>query len=96
MAEQKIIIDALRAANFITREKTDELIIKVPELNIEQKEHILSTSVVCFNKRKHSNEEIYLNVGALEEALAQRLKASFILTGMKTESVFIVRTDSDT
>ena len=28
LAEQKIIIDALQAANFITREKTDELITK--------------------------------------------------------------------
>lgn len=78
LAEQKIIIDALQAANFITREKTDELITKVAELNIEQKEHILSTSVVCFNKKKHSNEEIYANVGILEDALSQRKKASFV------------------
>ena len=78
LAEQKIIIDALQAANFITREKTDELITKVAALNMEQKEHILSTSVVCFNKRKHSNEEIYANVGMLEDALSQRKKASFV------------------
>lgn len=78
LAEQKIIIDALQAANFITREKTDELITKVAELNLEQKEHILATSVVCFNKRKHSNEEIYDNVTVLEDALSKRKKASFV------------------
>ena len=78
LAEQKIIIDALQAANFITREKTDELITKVAELNLEQKEHILTTSVVCFNKRKHSNEEIYDNVTVLEDALSKRKKASFV------------------
>ena len=78
LAEIKILIDALQAANFITREKTDELIMKVAELNMEQKEHILSNSVVCFNKRKHSNEEIYINVGRLEDALAQRKQASFV------------------
>lgn len=77
LAEAKIIIDAIQAANFITREKTDELITKVAELDLEQRDHILSTSVVCFNKRKHTNEEIYANVGVLEEALSQRVKASF-------------------
>lgn len=70
LAEAKIIIDALQAANFIAREKTDELIMKVAELDLEQRDHILSTSVVCFNKRKHKNEEIYANVGTLEEALS--------------------------
>lgn len=78
LVEQKIIIDALQVANFITREKTDELITKVAELNMEQKEYVLTTNVVCFNKRKHSNEEIYANVGILEEALRQRKKASFV------------------
>lgn len=77
LAEQKIIIDALQAANFITREKTNELITKVAGLNLEQKKHILTTSVVCFNKRKHSNEEIYDNVTVLENALSQKKKASF-------------------
>ena len=93
LAEQKIIIDALQAANFITREKTDELITKVAELNAEQKEHILSTSVVCFNKRKHSNEEIYMNVSVLEEALTQRLKASFVYFDRNENGERIYRKD---
>ena len=76
--EIKIIIDALQAANFITREKTDDLIKKVAELDMVQKDHILATSVVCFNKRKHSNEEIFSNVWALEEAISQKKKASFV------------------
>lgn len=70
MAEAKIIIDVLQATNLIVREKTDELIMKVAELDLEQRDHILSTSVVCFNKRKHKNEEIYANVGTLEKALS--------------------------
>lgn len=89
----EIIIDALQAANFITREKTDELITKVAELNAEQKEHILSTSVVCFNKRKHSNEEIYMNVSVLEEALTQRLKASFVYFDRNENGERIYRKD---
>lgn len=70
LAEAKIIIDVLQATNLIVREKTDELIMKVAELDLEQRDHILSTSVVCFNKRKHKNEEIYANVGTLEKALS--------------------------
>lgn len=52
-AEQQIITDVLQAANFITREKTDELIKKVSEFNMGQREHILTISVVCFNDRYH-------------------------------------------
>lgn len=77
VSEIKILIDALQAANFIPREKTDALIEKVAGLDMEQKEHILATSVVCFNTRKHSNDEIYANVGTLEEALSRKKQASF-------------------
>lgn len=57
LAESKIIIDALQAANFVTREKTDNLVMKVVDLDADQRDRILMTSVVCFNNRKHTNED---------------------------------------
>lgn len=57
LAESKIIIDALQAANFVTREKTDNLVMKVAGLDADQRDRILMTSVVCFNNRKHTNED---------------------------------------
>jgi len=77
-AQLKIIIDAIQAANFIPVDKTQELVEMVASLGESRKKHILSTSVVCFNKRKHNNEEIYTNVTVLEEALSRRKKASFV------------------
>ena len=34
--------------------------------------------MVCFNSRKHSNEQIYYSVESLEEALRKRKKVSFV------------------
>lgn len=93
LAEQKIIIDALQAANFITREKTDELITKVAGLNAGQRDRILTTGVVCFNKRKHSNEEIYANVAVLEDALSQKRQASFVYFDRNENGERIYRKD---
>lgn len=95
LAESKIIIDALQAANFVTPEKTEALISKVAELDGEHKDHILSTSVVCFNNRKHTNEKIYANVGILEEALSQKLKASFVYFDRNENGERIYRKERD-
>lgn len=77
-AQLKIIIDAIQAANFIPLGKTERLTRKVAALGDINKQRILDTSVVCFNKRKHDNEEIYKNVTVLEDALSKKLKASFV------------------
>jgi predicted DNA-binding transcriptional regulator YafY len=75
--ELKILIDAVQAASFITKKKTDELIDKLADLGGSHRAEILKSNVVCFNTRKHSNESIFYNVGYLEEALQKKQKASF-------------------
>ena len=61
-AQLKIIIDAIQAASFITMDKTQELVERVAALGNSRKKYILTTNVVCFNKSKHDNSEIYANV----------------------------------
>lgn len=75
--ELKILIDAVQAASFITKDKTDELISKLAALGGSHQAEILKGNIVCFNTRKHSNESIYYTVGYLEEALLRKRKASF-------------------
>ena len=77
-AQLKVIIDAIRAASFIPADKSQELIEMIAALGDGRKENILTTSLVCFNKSKHNNAEIYANVTTLEEALASKKKASFV------------------
>ncbi|MCM1187364.1 MAG: hypothetical protein NC251_12870 [Lachnoclostridium sp.] len=77
-AQLKIIIDAIQAASFILADKLQELVEMIAALGDSRKEHILTTSLVCFNKSKYNNAKNYANVTTLEEALVGKMKASFV------------------
>ncbi len=76
--EIKILMDAVQAAKFITPGKSADLIEKLAALGGSHQAEILKGNVVCFNTRKHTNEMIYYNVQALEEAVREHRKASFL------------------
>lgn len=78
LAELKILIDAVQAASFISESKTKNLIDKIAALGNNHRAELLHGSMVCFNSRKHSNEQIYYSVESLEEALRKHQKVSFI------------------
>ncbi|MBR4727658.1 MAG: WYL domain-containing protein [Clostridia bacterium] len=75
--ELKILIDAVEAATFITEKKTGEMIEKIASLGGSNRARLLTDNRVLFNARKHSNESIYYNVNALEDAIAGKHTASF-------------------
>ncbi len=75
--ELKILIDAVQAASFIPEDHTKELIDKIADLGGTHKAKILKESTVCFNTRKHSNEDVFDTVDALEKALHKRKKIIF-------------------
>ena len=75
--ELKILIDAVQASAFITERKTRELVAKLAELGGNHRAELLKGNMVCFNTRKHSNEQIFYNVDALEQAIEQQKKVLF-------------------
>ena len=75
--ELKILIDAVQASAFITEKKTKELVEKLAELGGNHRAELLKGNMVCFNTRKHSNEQIFYNVDALEQAIEQQKKVLF-------------------
>ena len=75
--ELKILIDAVQAASFITDKKTAELVDKIASLGGTHRAEILKSNMVCFNTRKHSNEQIYYNVDTLECAIQDNKKVIF-------------------
>ena len=77
MPELKILIDAVQAANFITENKSVELIKKIAALGGSHQADILRSNLVCFNTRKHTNETIYYSAGYLEDAIRQKNKVLF-------------------
>lgn len=87
MAELKIMIDAIQAVSFVTKEKTEDLVQRIAAMGGSRKRDILKSNIVCFNTRKHTNEGIYSNVETLEKALQAKTKASFFTsTGMRRAS----------
>lgn len=91
--ELKILIDAVQAASFITRRKTDELIGKIAALGGSHRAEILKGSIVVFNTRKHKNEAIYYNVGFLEEAVCLKHKVSFFYFDLDERGCRVYRQD---
>ena len=56
--ELRIMMDAVQAANFITEQKSAELIDKIAALGGSNQARLLKSNVVEFNTTKHSNEDI--------------------------------------
>ena len=75
--ELKILLDAVQAASFITQKKTAELVDKIASLGGSHRAEILKSNIVNFKTTKHSNEHIFYNVDALEQAIAQQQKVLF-------------------
>ena len=68
--ELRIMMDAVQAANFITEQKSAELIDKIAALGGSNQAKLLKSNIVEFNTAKHSNEDIYLNVSTLSDGIS--------------------------
>lgn len=95
LAEVKILIDAIQAASFITKQKTEALTDKVASLAGSHKAAALKGNLVTFNTRKHTNEAIYYSVDALEAALQQKSRASFRYFDLNEHNERVYRKEGD-
>lgn len=77
LPELKILMDAVQAARFIPEQKTEQLISKIAALGGSHQAELLQGNIVRFNTRKHSNQSIFYNVQAIEEALQQKKTLCF-------------------
>ncbi len=76
VAELKLIVDALHAANFLTNKKTDDLIDKVALIGGKYKAEDIKTNNIHFNAKKHSNEQILVVIEQLNNAIRDKKKIS--------------------
>ena len=56
LAELKLLIDAVQAANFITDRKTAELTEKLMSFSGTRRSEIIRDNIIFYNNQKHSNE----------------------------------------
>lgn len=75
--EIHILMDAVKAAGFITEKKTDELVNKIAQLAGSQRAEVLTRNVVEFNTTKSVNENIYYSVYEIATAIEEEKKITF-------------------
>lgn len=78
LPELKLLADAVQSAKFITYKKTNELIGKLSKLTGIYEARQLNRQVFVSDKVKSPNEQIYLNVDMIHEAMNGDCKLSFV------------------
>lgn len=92
-SELRILVDAVQAANFITEKKSEELIEKLAFLGSSHREERMRSSIVRFNSRKHTNEQVYYAVQNIETALLEKKKVSFFYYDLDENGERVYRKD---
>lgn len=77
LAEVKILIDAVQAANFVTAEKTKELTEKLLAFAGIRRSEIVGENITFYNNHKHTNSEIFDNIEQIELAVSKKKQVSF-------------------
>lgn len=77
MPELKLLIDAVMSSKFITKKKSDQLAIKLMELAGPYQSKELKRNLVVDGRIKPENEQAYLIVDAINEAINRGKKIRF-------------------
>ncbi len=75
--ELHILIDAVQAAAFITKDKTNELVNKLASLAGSRRAEVIKNNTVTFNTTKSTNEHIYYAVNEISRAIEKKKKVLF-------------------
>ena len=75
--EVKLLIDAVMSSKFITKAKSDQLVSKLTELAGPYKSRELKRNLVVDGRIKLENEQIYIIIDAINEAINNRKKIRF-------------------
>lgn len=93
LAELKILIDAVQAANFITDNKTEELVEKLLSQAGMRKKEIIRKNVMFYNNHKHSNEYIFENIEQIERAIEKKRQIMFYYFNLDENGKRVYRKD---
>lgn len=77
VAELRILMDAIQAADFVTEGKSVQFIDKIANLAGTRRAEVLKDHLIAFNNTKTDNEQIYYIVETINEAIAQQHKVKF-------------------
>lgn len=77
LPELKLLADEVSSSKFLTEKKSRELIQKLSTLASKYEAKQMQRQIYVANRVKTMNEQIYLNVDALQRAIAEKKKVSF-------------------
>ena len=77
LPELKLLVDAVQSSKFITEKKSKILIEKLASLTNRYAEIELDREVYVANRVKTANEQVYLNVDAIQSAMTHNKKITF-------------------
>ena len=95
LPELRILMDAVRAAGFVTKKKTRELVDKIAGLAGGKRGDTLRRNVVRFDTVKSENENIYYSVNEITQAIIAGKKISFNYFYLDEKLRRVYRTDAD-
>lgn len=75
--EIKLLLDAVMSSKFITKAKSDQLVAKLVELAGPYKSKELKRNLIVDGRIKQENEQIYLIVDIINEAINKKKKIRF-------------------
>ncbi len=92
-AEIRLISDAVQAANFISANKTAELVNKLESFLSEKQSRVLHSQVYVEKRPKTSNERIYYTISELDKAINNNLKVEIVYQKRKITEEFKTATE---
>lgn len=95
LAEVRLLIDAVLAADFITAKKTQQLIEKMRTLTSDEEFKNLKHQLSLTNRIKCDNEEIYYNIDCLNRAIENNKQVYFKYIRHKIDEKRIVSDEKD-
>ena len=73
-----ILISACRAASFITKEKTDNLVNKLINMGKDRGVDITDSELVCYNVIKQNSSDLFDNIITLQKSIDSKKQVSFL------------------
>ena len=88
LAEIRLLIDAVQAANFISPKKTNEMLEKIESFISDKQAKTLRSQIYMDKRPKCKNDELFYAINNLYEAIVNGVKVSFTYTRRKITDEF--------
>lgn len=95
LPELKLLIDAVQSSKFITKHKSEELILKIQALTSKHEAKLLERQVIIHHRVNSMNEKIYYNVDQLHRAIQLQRLVQFKYTDYTLDKQQELRRDGE-